>query len=60
MRNDLQVSRLTATKYLDILTERRFVEKHKVGRYSYYINTPLVGIFTEIPRVSEDAGSIRP
>ncbi len=55
MRNDLQVSRLTATKYLDLLTERGFVEKHKVGRYSYYVNTPLVRIFTELPQMPGDA-----
>ena len=54
VQNDLQVSRLTATKYLDLLTEKGFVEKHKVGRYSYYVNTPLVQIFTEIPQVPGD------
>ena len=49
LQNDLRVSRLTATKYLDRLTDEGFVEKHKIGRYNYYINLPLMRIFTEIP-----------
>jgi Fic family protein len=49
LQNDLQVSRLTATKYLDRLTDEGFAEKHKIGRYNYYINFPLMRIFTEIP-----------
>jgi predicted transcriptional regulator len=47
--NDLQASRLTATKCLDRLTDGGFVEKRKIGRYSYLINVPLMRIFTEIP-----------
>ena len=42
---DLQVSRLTATRYLDLLTEKSFVEKHKMGRSNYYINQPLLTLF---------------
>lgn len=38
---DLDVSRLTATKYLDVLTEDGFLEKRKVGRINYYINISL-------------------
>ncbi len=45
--NDLSVTRQTATKYLDTLAEAGFVEKHKPGRASYYINTALVGLFVE-------------
>lgn len=43
--NDLNVTRLTATRYLDNLTERGFVQKHKVSRSNYYINQPLLQIF---------------
>lgn len=39
--NDLNVSRLTATKYLDTLTEGGFLAKHKLGRSNYYINLAL-------------------
>lgn len=41
IQNDLKVSRLTATKYLDALAEGGFVQKHKMGRSNYYINVAL-------------------
>ena len=44
LQNDLQVSRLTATKYLDLLAETGFREKQKVGRTNYYINQALTRI----------------
>jgi Fic family protein len=44
--NDLKVSRLTATRYLDALADGGFVEKQKIGRHSYYINQPLFRILT--------------
>lgn len=44
MQNELQVSRLTATKYLDALTESGFLEKQKIGRSNYYVNHALTGI----------------
>lgn len=46
IQNDLKVSRLTATKYLDALTKKGFLEKQKIGRSNYYINVPLVQILT--------------
>lgn len=44
VQRDLQVSRLTATKYLEALVEGGFVSKRKVGRSNYYVNTALNGI----------------
>ena len=44
LQNDLGVSRLTATKYLDKLAGAGFLVKHRVGRSNYYINTSLVSI----------------
>lgn len=38
---EVGVSRLTATKYLDQLAEKQFVEKQKRGRTNYYVNSPL-------------------
>ena len=38
MVNDLDVSRLTATKYLDQLVEIGLLTKERVGRSNYYIN----------------------
>jgi len=46
LMNDLRVSRLTATKYLDTLTESGFLKKEKIWRSNYYINTPLFSLFT--------------
>ena len=54
VQTDLRVSRLTAVKYLELLTEKGFIEKHKIGRYNYYVNRPLMGIFMEIPEMLED------
>jgi Fic family protein len=45
VQNDLRVSRLTATKYLDQLATSGFVEKRKLGRNNYFINTPLFNLF---------------
>lgn len=38
---DLQVSRVTATKYLDLLVDNEFLSKEKLGVNNYYINHPL-------------------
>jgi Fic family protein len=46
IQNDLKVSRLTATKYLDALTAAGFLAKRKIGRTNYYINEPLYRILT--------------
>ena len=45
LQDDLGVSRLTASKYLSKLTEKGFVEKHRFGKYNYYVNRPLMQIF---------------
>lgn len=41
VQRDLQVSRITATKYMDALADGGFVEKQKIGRGNYYINLAL-------------------
>ncbi len=38
---ELGVTRITATKYLDLLVEHGFLVKQKIGRANYYINEPL-------------------
>jgi len=45
VQDDLGVSRLTASKYLAALSEKGFVEKHRFGKYNYYVNGPLIRIF---------------
>ena len=44
LMKDLNVSRLTAAKYLDQLTEDGFLVKEKIWRSNYYINTPLFNL----------------
>ncbi|HEY3933577.1 MAG TPA: Fic family protein [Gemmatimonadales bacterium] len=51
LERELGVSRITATKYLDRLAADGILEKMKLGRNSFYINTRLYGILTEMPRM---------
>lgn len=44
--NELQVSRITATKYLDTITDLGLLDKQKIGRDNYYINTRLFQLLT--------------
>ena len=46
VEQDLKVSRLTATRYLDALSEGGFLLKRKVGRSNFYINVALNAILT--------------
>lgn len=50
IERDLQVSRMTATKYLEALVEAGFLRKHKVGRSNYYMNLALNQILLRAPR----------
>ena len=52
IQQDLQVSRITATRYLDKIAEAGYLEKHRFGRSNYYINKPLVGLLSNIPDLS--------
>jgi len=55
IQRDLKVSRLTATRYLDVLTAGGFLLKRKIGRSNYYINTPLYQALTgEAPPTDEN------
>ena len=47
VERDLGVSRITATRYLEVLTADGFVRKVKVGRSNYYINQALNAILTK-------------
>ena len=47
MEQDLGVSRLTASKYLDALTAGGFLEKRRLGRANYFINTALYKILAQ-------------
>ncbi len=42
---ELQVSRITATRYLDLLVEKGFMKKQKIWKTNFYINEPLYKLF---------------
>ena len=45
MQKDLQVSRNTATKYLDDIVKMGLLEKVKKGKENYYVNVNLMSLF---------------
>ena len=47
LKEDLRVSRPTATKYLDELSDAGFLDKVKQGRDNYYINSRLLTILAD-------------
>ncbi len=49
LQEDLSVSRLTATRYLDRLVAAGYLQKRRYGRVNYYLNTPLVNLFLNLP-----------
>lgn len=42
--DELGVTRITATKYLEQLVEHGFLQKQRIGRANYYINQPLCSL----------------
>lgn len=48
MQDDLGVTRQTAARYLDTLSDRGFVEKHRAGKNNYYINVALVRLLMAV------------
>lgn len=52
VQNDLGVTRKTARKYLEELADAGLLQKHKIGRKSYYINAPLVRLFSASDELS--------
>lgn len=49
--NDLKVSRLTATRYLDELDRIGLMRKIKIGKESYYLNVELVDLLSNARRL---------
>ena len=52
LESDLNISRATATRYLDALTSDGILDKQKVGRENYYLNIKLVDLLFNIPRIT--------
>jgi Fic family protein len=51
--NELGVSRITATKYLDELSRIGLLFKQKLGRDNYYINTDLFNLLGNVSKSKE-------
>ncbi len=49
MQRDISVSRLTATRYLNLLVERELLEKFKSGRQIIYMNRILFDLLLDRP-----------
>ena len=47
IQEDLQVGRITATKYLDQLVQIGLLTKYKIGKNSYYVNHALITLFSQ-------------
>ncbi len=50
LENDISVSRITATNYLDQLTKGGVLRKEKIGRSNIYINIQLFEVLANIDR----------
>lgn len=48
LENDLNVSYLTARKYLDLVTKLGLLEKIKVGKTNYYVNNELIKVLSNV------------
>ncbi|WP_374755663.1 hypothetical protein [Dyadobacter jiangsuensis] len=49
---DLEVSRITATRYLDQLAQIGILHKQKFGRDNYYINLDLYDLLGNVNSLS--------
>lgn len=45
LMSELQVSKSTAIRYLDLLVEKVFLTKYMIGKHTFYINQPLFDLF---------------
>ena len=51
--NELQVSRPTATRYLELLAAHNILNRQKIGRDVFYINTALANLFVNMPALGK-------
>ncbi len=55
MQRDMMVSRQTASKYLDRIVELGLIDKTRIGKENYYINTDLVDLFVNYGHDDENS-----
>ncbi len=53
LQKELQVTRQTASRYLEELTDAKLLSKHKLGKSNYYINDPLAALFLDGPAAKD-------
>lgn len=47
LQKELEISRVTASRYLDLLVRHEFLYKEKIGKSNFYINLPLFKLLRE-------------
>lgn len=55
---ELEITRQTAARYLDELAGAGLLTKHRIGKYNYYMNPPLVALFYEVNSKEEQTDTI--
>jgi Fic family protein len=58
LQKDLNVSRVTASSYLEQLTKNGFLEKYKLGRNVYFLNHKLFDLLKNVKNMSEQQTNI--
>ncbi len=48
LQRDMQLSRVTAAKYLNMIAEQGLLDKQQIGKYNYYINSQLAELFLNV------------
>jgi Fic family protein len=55
---ELNITRITATRYLNLLVEHGFLEKHRIGTSNFYVNNLLFQLFRDNKSNIQNAESI--
>jgi Fic family protein len=53
LEKDLNISRLTASRYLEKLTQGGLLKQYKIGRENYYLNHQLIEILSQVKNMKE-------
>ncbi len=56
---ELDVTRITATRYLNLLVNSGFLKKQKIGTSNFYINEPLFELFKTSNNMNQIADPIK-
>lgn len=57
--NELDVTRITAARYLNLLVDSGFLKKQKIGTSNFYINEPLFELFKTSNKLNQKADTIK-